>query len=52
MICIMWKAGYNIYMEKIIEQLEKENYDYAVAIATEAEIAAEAACGQLSLIEE
>ena len=34
-------------MEKIIEQLENYGYDYAVAIATIAEIKAGAACGQL-----
>jgi len=34
------------------EQLQEAGYDYAVAIATEAEIAAGAACGQLSLIVE
>ena len=39
-------------MENIKEQLEKSGYDYAVAIATQAEIEAGAACGQLSLIEE
>ena len=38
-------------MEKEIkEQLEKEGYDYGVAIATEAEIKAQAACGQLASI--
>ena len=39
-------------MEKIIEQLKKEGYNYGVAIATQAEISAGAACGQLSLIVE
>jgi len=34
----------------IQEQLEENGYDYAVAIATEAEIEAGAACGQLSII--
>jgi adenine C2-methylase RlmN of 23S rRNA A2503 and tRNA A37 len=38
--------------ERIIEPLEDEGYDYAVAIATKAEIEAGAACGQLSIIEE
>lgn len=37
-------------METIIKELEKAGYDYAVAIATKAEIDAGAACGQLSLI--
>lgn len=40
-------------VENIIKQeLEDAGYDYAVAIATEAEIDAGAACGQLSIIEE
>lgn len=38
-------------MEKIKQELEKAGYDYAVAIATKAEIEAQAACGQLGLIE-
>ena len=37
-------------MEKIKEQLEHAGYDYAIAIATQAEIEAGAACGQLSII--
>jgi len=36
----------------IKEELEQENYDHAVAVATEAEINAKAACGQLSIITE
>ncbi len=39
-------------MEKIIEELEISGYDYAIAIATKAEIEAGAACGQLSIITE
>lgn len=39
-------------MEKIINQLEEKGYDYAIAIATKAEIEAGAACGQLSIITE
>ena len=39
-------------MEKIIEQLKESGFDYGVAIATQAEIKAGAACGQLSLITE
>jgi len=35
----------------IQDQLEEAGYDYAVAIATQAEVEAGAACGQLSLIE-
>ena len=37
-------------MEKIIQELEMNGYDYAIAIATKAEIEAGAACGQLSII--
>ena len=32
-------------MNKIKEQLEQASYDYAIAIATEAERKAQAACG-------
>ena len=39
-------------MEAIARQLEANGYDYAVAIATQAEIDAKAACGQLSIITE
>ena len=38
--------------ERIKSQLDEAGYDYAVAIATEAEINAGAACGQLSIITE
>ena len=38
--------------EEIKKELEDTDYDFAVAIATRAEIAAGAACGQLSLITE
>lgn len=37
-------------MERIINDLREAGYDYGVAIATQAEIKAGAACGQLSLI--
>lgn len=37
-------------MEQIKKALEEAGYDYAVAIATQAEIKAGAACGQLSII--
>lgn len=37
-------------MEKIITELREGGYDYGVAIATQAEIQAGAACGQLSLV--
>jgi hypothetical protein len=40
-------------MNKTIqEQLETAGFAYAVAVATEAEIAAGAACGQLAIINE
>ena len=38
--------------EKIKAQLEAAGYEYAVAVATEAEINAGAACGQLAIITE
>jgi adenine C2-methylase RlmN of 23S rRNA A2503 and tRNA A37 len=39
-------------MEEIKKQLEENDYDYAVAIATQAEIENGAACGQLAIIVE
>ena len=39
-------------MEDIRKQLEEAGYDYAVAVATQAEIEAGAACGQLAIIAE
>ena len=39
-----------IQMNKIKNQLEYAGYDYAIAIATEAERKAQAACGQLATI--
>lgn len=39
-------------MNNIKNQLEEAGYDFAVAIATEAEIENGAACGQLSIITE
>lgn len=39
-------------MDKIKEQLEEAGYDHAIAVATQAEIDAGAACGQLSIITE
>lgn len=39
-------------METIKKQLEQNGYDFAVAIATEAELEAGAACGQLADIED
>lgn len=38
--------------ESIKQQLEDAGYDHALAIATQAEIDAGSACGQLSIIEE
>lgn len=35
----------------IKNQLENAGFDYAVAVATDAEIAAGAACGQLAIID-
>ena len=40
------------FMEQISKALQEAGYDYAVAIATEAEINAKAACGQLAIITE
>jgi len=39
-------------MEKIKTELEAAGFDFAVAIATNAEIQAGAACGQLAIIDE
>jgi adenine C2-methylase RlmN of 23S rRNA A2503 and tRNA A37 len=38
--------------QNITQQLENAGFDYAVAIATEAEVEAGAACGQLAIINE
>ena len=38
--------------DQIREQLEAAGYQYAIAIATDAEINAGAACGQLAIIDE
>lgn len=37
-------------MDTIKKTLEENGYDYAVAVATQAEIAAGAACGQLAIV--
>ncbi len=37
-------------MERVLEELKNAGFDYGVAIATQAEIDAGAACGQLSLL--
>lgn len=37
-------------MNEIEKQLEEAGYDYAVAVATNAEIEAGAACGQLAIL--
>ena len=39
-------------MTGITKQLEDAGFDYAVAIATQAEVENGAACGQLSIIDE
>lgn len=39
-------------MKEILKQLKAQGYEHAIAIATEAEIKANAACGQLGLIDE
>ena len=39
-------------MDEVIKQLKEAGYDFGVAIATEAEINAQAACGQLAIIVE
>lgn len=39
-------------MDEVIEHLKEAGYDFGVAIATEAEINAQAACGQLAIIVE
>lgn len=39
-------------MEKIMNELEAAGFDFALAIATDAEVKAGAACGQLSIITE
>lgn len=40
------------FEQRTKDELEEAGYDYAVAIATQAEIDAGAACGQLSIITE
>lgn len=40
----------NETMNKIHNELEQEGFEFAVAIATEAEVNAGAACGQLAII--
>jgi adenine C2-methylase RlmN of 23S rRNA A2503 and tRNA A37 len=37
-------------MEKILRELSENGYDFALAVATEAEMQANAACGQLAII--
>lgn len=39
-------------MENIVNELKEAGYDFAVAIATKAEIENGAACGQLAIINE
>jgi hypothetical protein len=40
----------NQITKNVCAQLEKAGFEYAVAVATQAEIKAGAACGQLSII--
>lgn len=42
----------NTTTQDICNQLEEAGYDHAIAVATQAEIEAGAACGQLSIITE
>ena len=42
----------NTENDKISKELEEAGYDYAVAIATEEEVKAGAACGQLAIVSE
>jgi tRNA G26 N,N-dimethylase Trm1 len=44
--------GENSMNNKIMDELEKAGYDASIAIATQAEIEAKAACGQLSMVVE
>lgn len=37
-------------MEHILKLLKDNGYDHAIAVATEAEIEAQAACGQLAIV--
>lgn len=39
-------------MEKIKQELETAGFDFAVAIATQAEVDSQAACGQLAMVVE
>jgi len=39
-------------MEEIIQKLDESGYDYALALATNAEIEEGAACGQLAILNE
>ena len=39
-------------VDQIINALKQEGYDFGIAIATQAEINAGAACGQLSIVTE
>jgi SAM-dependent methyltransferase len=44
------KSRKEVFMEAIKQSLERMGYDYAVAIATKAEIESGAACGQLAIV--
>ena len=50
MVVALLKKRRLLSMNAIKNQLEKMGYDYAVAIATKAEIENGAACGQLAII--
>ena len=39
-------------MEEIMKDLEEAGYDFAIAVATKAEVEAGAACGQLAIVVE
>lgn len=42
----------NTVEKTIVDELKNTGFDYAIAIATKAEIEAGAACGQLSIVTE
>ena len=49
---ILYLGSENYSGKKIVQELKEAGYDYAIAAATQAEIKAGAACGQLSIITE
>jgi len=46
----IWYKGVNYNMKDIAKQLEDAGYAWAIAVATQAEIDAGSACGQLALV--